>query len=172
MCIAGRNRGFAKSTKLMPLELARRWIKGASNAICKKKLVTFANNILECKKNAGWSEIPAFSEDRVWRLPWVWKTCWWCWVSPWNENSRLSQHFHHWDHFPWLTVRTFCKWIFPFPRSLLKGIPLNACWQNSSVFQLAKIVLKKRKDISSHISPITRIKLCMKPKYTELGLYL
>ena len=35
-------------------------MRGAPNAICKKKFVTFVNNILECKKNAGWSEIPAF----------------------------------------------------------------------------------------------------------------
>ena len=60
MCIARRNRGFAKLTKLMPVELARRWMRGAPNAICKKKFVTFVNNILQCKKNAGWSEIPAF----------------------------------------------------------------------------------------------------------------
>ena len=30
--------------------MARRWMRGAPNAICKKKFVTFENNTLQCKK--------------------------------------------------------------------------------------------------------------------------
>ena len=37
---------------------------------------------------------------------------------------------------------------------------------------VGKDCIERRKDIPSHISPIRQIKLCMKPKYTGLGLYL
>ena len=44
----------------MPVELARRWMRGAPNAICKKKLVTFADNILQNAKKRRLVRNPSF----------------------------------------------------------------------------------------------------------------
>ena len=137
----------------------------------KKKLVTFANNILECKKTPV-GPIPSFFRRSRLTAPLSMINMLVVLGIAMERELQVESTLPPLRSLPLVHSENRQQMSFSFPKKPIEGNFFKHMLAIFYCIPVGKDCIEKRKDIPSHISPIRRIKLCMKPKYTELGLYL